>query len=177
MTLSFPVIRRWRGLGTSGAAAVELAIATPFLVLLIIGVIDFSAWMNSSQAIAAATRIGAEFARDSSTCQSSSTGINYSAPTPTIGTACLTGIANAMQNSFAYATGTLTVNSPTATNLGLVCTCDNGSSIACGDTACPAAIAPKRVYIKVSAAETITPIITWPGFPTTLDGLTEIRLQ
>ena len=148
---------------------------TPFLLVLILGVIDFGGYMNSSQAIAAATRIGAEYARDSSACSIGTTGINLGATPPTIATACTDGIASAIKNAFAYGTA-LTVITPTQTSTGLACYCDDRSSIGCGSsTVC--ASPPKRVLIKVSASQAITPILSWPGFPTTLNGVTEIRLQ
>jgi hypothetical protein len=169
-------------LGTAGAVAAELAMATPFLVLLILGVIDFGAYMNSSQQVAAATRIGAEFARDSTTCQNSANGIDTDKVV--INAACLSGATNsieaAMTNSMNFGSA-LTFPNMSACNTSpspcLTCQCEDGSSIACGNSACAAAIAPKRVFVTVSASLAITPILSWAGFPTTVPGLTQIRLQ
>jgi hypothetical protein len=148
------------------------------LLPLTIGTIEFGGYLNGTQAIAAATRAGAEYALDSSDCQNSATGIQYSATSPTIGNTCLTGITAAMKNAFAYGTA-ITVNSPTSTSTGLACYCDDGSSIACGNTACPTATAPRQVFIKISASVTTNAIVSWPGSPTTLTlkGVTEVRLQ
>jgi Flp pilus assembly protein TadG len=157
-------------LDTIGAVAAELAIVTPFLVLLILGVIDFGAYMNGSQAIAAATRIGAEYARDGATCRS---GVQV-LPTPSISTACTNGIENAMQDALNFSPA-LTFPNPPA----LTCQCDDGGAIDCGNNSCATAgrPAPNRVLITVSASQTIDPILGWAGFPTTLSGLTQIRLQ
>jgi Flp pilus assembly protein TadG len=42
---------------------------TPFLLTLIFGGLDFGALFNTSQVIAASARNGAEYARNSPTCQ------------------------------------------------------------------------------------------------------------
>jgi hypothetical protein len=169
----------------AGAVHAELAIATPFLVMLILGVIDFSAYMNSSQQIAAATRIGAEYARGSTTCQSNTTGIDP--VSNVVNTQCIgsvsggTGIEGAMQDSMNFSAGALTV--PTAP--ALTCQCDDGTlanpnaTNGCGNYSCAAnnRPAPNRVFITVTASLAITPIVSWPGFPSTVTGLTQIRLQ
>jgi hypothetical protein len=172
--------RGWRH--TAGAVAAELAIAIPFLVLLILGVIDFGAYMNDSQQVAAATRIGAEFARDSTVCQNSSTGIDT--VSVVINAPCLSANANsieaAMINSMNFGSA-LTFPDMAACGTSpsscLTCKCDDGSAIDCGNTACPAATAPKRVFVTVSASLAISPLVFWPGFPTAVTGLTQIRLQ
>ena len=169
-------------LDTAGAVAAELAMATPFLVLLILGIIDFGAYMNSSQQVAAATRIGAEFARDSTTCQNSTTGIDT--VKLVINADCLSGATNsieaAMTNSMNFGAALTFPNMTTCSTSPspcLTCKCDDGSAIDCGNTVCPAATAPKRVFVTVSASLAITPILSWAGFPTAVPGLTEIRLQ
>src|SRR5262249_25069367 len=81
--------RLHRGLrDTAGAAAAELGLVAPFFIFMFLGIVDFGGYMNGSQAIAVATRIGAEYARDSATCKS---GVQV-LPTPSISTACTTGI-------------------------------------------------------------------------------------
>jgi hypothetical protein len=157
-----------RFLGTAGAAAVEFALVTPFLLLLIFGGIDFGNFFNSSQGIAAATRAGAEYARGSSTCLN---GIDLAI----ISTDCTTGITNAMQSSFSF-NPPLTFPTPPA--LACYCDGDNGT-ITCGDFSCggPTGRGYNEVFISVSASQAITPLIPLPGFPATLNGLTELRLQ
>ena len=46
----------------SGVAAVELALATPFLVLLAVGVVDFGLAWNQQMALSNAVRAGAQYA-------------------------------------------------------------------------------------------------------------------
>jgi TadE-like protein len=157
-------------LGTAGAAAVEFALVTPFLFLLIFGGIDFGNFFHSSQAIVAATRAGAEYARGSSTCQAGIQVLN----TPQISTNCTTGITNAMQNSFSF-NPALTFPTPPA--LACYCDGDNGT-ITCGNVSCATAgRGVNEVFVSISASQAITPLIPLPGFPATLNGLTELRLQ
>jgi TadE-like protein len=159
-----------RFLGTAGAAAVEFALVTPFLFLLIFGGVDFGNFFNSSQAIAAATRAGAEYARGSSTCKAGIQVLN----TPQISTNCTTGIKNAMQNSFSFNPA---LTFPTSPALACYCDGDNGT-ITCGDFSCATAgRGNNEVFVSVSASQAITPLIPLPGFPATLNGLTELRLQ
>lgn len=167
--------RRRRSLGTGGAAAVELGLALPFLVLLVIGIIDFGTYLDGSQALAAATRVGAEFARDSTTCKA---GIQVLS-NPQISAACVGsgstgGIEGAVQNAANF-NPALTFPNPPA----LTCQCDDGTSIACGNNSCATAgrPAPNRVFVTVRARQTFSPIIPWPGFPTVLNGTTVLRLQ
>jgi Flp pilus assembly protein TadG len=189
-----PPDRRGLSHDAAGAVAMELAVATPFLALLIIGLVDFSVYINGSQAIAAATRVGAEFARDSSTCRNSATGISYAATAPTIGAACATGINAAMQDSAAFSPALTNPASPAcggAASMCLACYC---ASTADPNTYAPCTVVggvwrscftdppngytgPNRVFVMVTARQTVTPLFSWPGFPTELDGLTELRIQ
>lgn len=156
-------------LGTAGAAVVELALVMPFLLSLLVGGLDFAYLFNTSQAVAAATRAGAEYAHNSTTCQSGIDVLN----TPQITTNCINGIQNAMQSSYPFTT-VLTFPS----GVTLACYCDgDGGIIICGNTSCVTAIRGNtEVSIKVTAREAFTPVVSLPGFPTTLNGVTEFRL-
>ena len=170
-------ISRWRAkraggrfLGADGAVAVEFAILAPILAILAVGIGDFGALMNGSEALAAATRIGAQYARDNPTCQAGIQVLN----TPPVSTACRDGIRGAMQNSMSF--------NPALTfpaNFTLTCECDDGTAIACGNNSCATLgrPAPNRMFITVSASQAFTPLITWPGMPAVLNGGTELRLQ
>lgn len=56
-----PGLRRFLT-ATSGVAAVELALATPFLVALAVGVVDFGLAWNRQMSLANAVRAGAQYA-------------------------------------------------------------------------------------------------------------------
>jgi Flp pilus assembly protein TadG len=157
-------------LGTAGAAAVEFALVTPFLVALTFGGVDFGTLFKTSQTIAAATRVGAEFARSSPTCQAGIQVLN----TPQVSAACATGIKNAMQNAGNF---TPALTFPTAPVLACYCDSDN-STITCGNNPCTTINkGNNEVFIRVTARQAITSLIPWPGFPATLNGLSELRLQ
>ena len=170
MRFKLAMIAKWRRrgfLGTAGAVAVELAIITPFLLLLIAGVIDFGTYMNNSQAIAAATRAGAEYAHDNSICNA---GIASLAALPT---GCTTGITSTV-------TGSGSLDPTPAVTATLNCESAPGTSTTCGPP-CPGSCpcCTNRIFIKVSTSQTFTPIIPWPGIPASaaVAGVTEIRLQ
>jgi hypothetical protein len=155
---------------SSGSVAVELAFVVPIVALIAIGIADFGTLATRTDALAGATRIGAEYAKNSTTCQA---GIQILA-TPQVNSPCTTGIQNAVTNSVTF--------NPAPTfpaSFPLTCECDDGTSIACGNNSCAAAgrPAPNRVFIRVSASQSFTPVISWPGAPSTLNSATEIRLQ
>jgi len=165
-----------------GSATVEFALVAPFLILLALGIADFSTLFNDYQALAAATRIGAEYARNSTTCQS---GINTVASPPTVSAACITGIQDAIANSIYF--------SPAPTfpaSFGtLRCECESTSPPSANPPPCagpanfdscfanpPAGgTGPNRVFITVSANQSFAPLTPWPAV--TLQTITELRIQ
>jgi hypothetical protein len=167
---------------TAGAVAAELAMVAPFLALLIIGVIDFGAYMNAAQQVAAATRVGAEYARDSTTCQNTQTGIDPI--NALIKPDCLTGNAQTgavgieatMTNSGNFGSAMEFTNMSGCGSAGSSCvTCEcGGASATCGN---PPPCSNQQVFVTVSASLQITPILNWPGFPSTASGSTQIRIQ
>ena len=186
------MIGGWLGrglLGSGGSVAVELALTLPFLILIVMGVADFGTFLNQAQSLAAATRIGAEYARDSVTCNA---GIQVLPPPPTISSACVTGISNAITISTLVNTATVTIPTPT-----LVCQCESTGVPAtyhvCAGTnnfdlcfANPPTgfTGPSRYFITVSASQPFTPLFTWSGgpglpglalLPNTVSAVTELR--
>jgi Flp pilus assembly protein TadG len=157
-------------LDVAGAVAVELGILAPLLVILAVGIVDLGNLLNNDQALAAAARIGAQYARNSTTCQTGIQVLN----TPQVSTACGNGIQSAMTNSMNYSAGALTFPA----SFPLTCQCDDATAIACTSSCAAAARpAPNRVFITVSASQSFTPMIAWPGMPSAINGGTEIRLQ
>ena len=154
--------RRYRG--TDGTVVTEFALAAPILVTIVIGIADLGMLAAKTAALEGATRVGAEYARNNSTCQSD---IQASS--------CITGIKNAIQSSgnFSPALTFPSGSSPFPPS----CECDDGTSITCGTTCVGAGKTPNRVLIKVTASQAYTPIISWPGIPTSLTASTELRIQ
>jgi Flp pilus assembly protein TadG len=154
--------RAGRGLlGSDGAVLVEFALAAPILVTVVLGIADFGMMAAQNAALEGATRVGAEYARNNSTCQED---ISSSS--------CITGIENAVTNSGNFSPAITFPSSPSAS-----CGCDDGSSITCGTTCVGAGKTPNRVFITVTASQTFTPILPWPGIPTSLTATTEMRVE
>ena len=149
-------------LGSDGTAIVEFAFAAPILVVLVLGIADFGMLAARTAALEGATRVGAEYARNmtTSTCHDITS------------SSCITGIENAMQNSGNFSPALTFPSDPSAS-----CECDDGTSITCGTTCVGAGKTPNRVLITVTASQSYTPILSWPGLPTSLTASTEIRVQ
>ena len=75
-------------LGIAGSMAVEFALTAPILIGLVAGIADFGMLTARTAAIAGATRVGAEYARNNSVRKAD-----------VQATSCITGIKNAMQNT------------------------------------------------------------------------------
>jgi Flp pilus assembly protein TadG len=148
-------------LGSDGTAIVEFAFAAPILVTLVLGIADLGLLAARSAALEGATRVGAEYARNNSTCQADISG-----------SSCITGIKNAMQNSGSFSPAITFPSDPSPS-----CECDDGTSITCGTTCVGAGKVPNRVLITVTASQAYTPILSWPGIPTSLTASTEMRVQ
>jgi Flp pilus assembly protein TadG len=148
-------------LASDGTALVEFALAAPILVTVVLGIADFGMMAAQNAALEGATRVGAEYARNNTTCQA-----NIS------GSSCITGIENAMTNSANFSPPITFPSSPSAS-----CECDDGTSITCGTTCVGAGKTPNRTLITVTASQNFTPILPWPGIPTSLTASTELRIQ
>jgi Flp pilus assembly protein TadG len=153
-------------LGVDGAAAVELAITAPVLVLLGLGVADYGVLMGSAASLESAARAGAEVAK-----------IN-----PSVTAASLTSLG-------LFPSGA----TPTVTS---VCTCvDNtwpgGATCPPGpfDTPCAGKTNPfvagtpvdPRVfeYVQVTGTQNFTPMVSYSkfGFPPSMTGQAFTRTQ
>jgi Flp pilus assembly protein TadG len=164
------IVARRRGdlLGAAGSATIEFALVASVLLFLALGIADFGVMFNNYQALAAATRIGAEYARDNPTCQSTATGINTLA-NPPVGASCVTGIQSAISNSIYFPASTLSFPSSgaCANNWpGVICQCDDGNSIACDQTCAsqnPPRPTPNRVFVAVCTNQKFTPLVLWGG--------------
>jgi Flp pilus assembly protein TadG len=129
----FGILRDRGDAHESGTAAVEFAIVAPLLVALVIGVADYGSLMNSTAALVAGTRSGAEVAKAN----------------PSVSADDLTAL-----NIFPSGA---TPSQPTFS-----CTCIDNTSATCPGINDPnpcAAKTPSRVlkYITVSASQTFAP--------------------
>jgi Flp pilus assembly pilin Flp len=169
----------------AGAVAVELGLLTPFLAILTIGIVDLGNLLNNWQALAAAARIGAEYAMNSPVCKNPTTGINLIVNPPNIQSACMTNIEDAVTHSLNYSSLTFPNLVSCTDGVGgqcfpITCECDDGTSIACGSScaaASPARPGPNRIFITIAARQSFTPMIAWSGMPSAINGVAELRLQ
>jgi hypothetical protein len=133
--------------------AAEFALLAPTIILIAAGIADFGMLTSNSAGLTATTRIGAEYARLH--------------PTDT------EGIQNSMLSSMSF---TSALSFPTSFLQS--CECDDGTLIVCTQS-CAAAgrPGPNRIFITISASQSFTPLVPWPGIPTTLTATTKIRFQ
>jgi Flp pilus assembly protein TadG len=169
----------WRHFGSEGSVAVELGLTAPILVILAVSLVDLGNFFNFSQALEAATRIGAEYARAGLNCQQSwgSATVESFASS-----GCQVAVQNAITSSMAFVPA---LNPPT---VSLSCDCASTANPAtyqptpCG-TSCftspPAGgyTGPNRVFVTVGATQPFSAMISWPKMPTTLAAVTTIRVQ
>ena len=155
-----PFMRRTyrRFLGVEGAVLVEFALAAPILVTLVLGIADFGMLAANTAALEGVTRVGAEYARN--VCKGD------------MSSSCISGIKSAMTSTGNFNPPITFPSDPSAS-----CECDDGSSITCGTTCSGAGKTPNRVLITVTASQSYTPILPWPGLPSSVTASTEMRVE
>jgi len=124
-----------------GGAAVELAVVSPLLLLLIIGVLDYGRAFYTSITVANAARAGAE----------------YGAQGP-VQSADVAGMKDFAQGDGAEA-GTLTLSARRY--------CECGGAAATCTTTCVGGAAPD-VFVEVTATKALNMLLPYPGLPSTL---------
>ena len=150
-------IRRWRrrAESTTGAALVEAAVVSPFLLLLVFGAGDFGRVMYYGITLENAARAGAAFGSQSTGHLTDSTNIR-------------TAAQQEAQNI-----GSITVNS------SRICECPAGTAVSCGTSSCAGYGAP-LAFVEVTATTTFTPLTGgFPGIPasTPLSRSAKVRAQ
>jgi Flp pilus assembly protein TadG len=166
---------RFCGSGNMGAAAVELAITAPFMIVLALGIADYGYLMNASASLEGATRAVAEYARDSPQCAAG--GLSSSS--------CITGINNLVStlqtnnNPLSSATFAPSAALSTAANY---CTCTDGTVVSCSTGTCSVGTPPDtRVlqYIRVTATQNINPLVSYGTYTSakSLNAQTTTRIQ
>jgi Flp pilus assembly protein TadG len=140
-------------LGCGGSVAAEFALVAPLLVLIATGIVDFGMLATRSAVLVATTRIGAEYA--------------MSHPADAL------GIQNSMRNAMDFIPALSFPPSFTCTS-----ECNDGTTIACSEScAANGRPGPNRLFVRISASQAFTPLVPWPGIPTSLTAATELRLR
>ena len=132
---------KWFRRSSRGGAAVELAVITPLLVLLAIGVMDYGRVFFTSIAVANAARAGSEWGA-----------FDNNRPLQ------LTDIQNfAMSDAQEFG---ITVNA------ARVCKC--GDTVIGSCTSSCGAYGEARVFVVVTATKTVDMLLPYPGLPSTV---------
>ncbi len=121
-----------------GGALLELAVVMPLLILLAIGVMDFGRVFARSIVVANAARAGAEFG-----AQSGATTVD-------------TAVINQFARQDGQGVSTLRVTSQR------ICRCGGTGVVGC-TSSCSAGYGPVRVFIEVTARDTVAMILSYPG--------------
>jgi Flp pilus assembly protein TadG len=136
-----------------GSVAVEFALVVPVIIVIGVGIVDFGMLAAKSAGLVASARIGGEYARHHPL---DTTGIQYSMQSAMSSAPALT-----FPTKFAWS-----------------CECDDATPIACSQSCSTnGRPGPNRVFMRVSASQIFTPLVPWPGFPTILTAIAEVRLQ
>jgi Flp pilus assembly protein TadG len=130
-------LRLMRG-SESGQALIELAVVGSLLVLIALGMIEFSPVIRSSIEVSNAAKAGAQYAAQNGATASDSTGI---------------------QNAAAAAAPDL--SGLTATS-SYACVCSDGSSSTCQNTDCANSHIEESVTVNTQV--NVTPMLELPGF-------------
>lgn len=173
---------------TGGAAAVELAVITPIILVLLTGTIDLGAMATYGLGLDAAVRDAANFAM---TCSydDSSLNVNCTGESGYPGHATMCGIITGYTtNPCGSAATTIQVTFPNAqeaagtANYPQACSWDNSpttyfdcyQAATCSTTQSQC---PMHTYITIKAVETLSPILEWVGMPTSITRTLTFRVS
>jgi hypothetical protein len=136
-----------------GSVAAEFAIVAPAVIVIAVGIADFGSLATESAELAGAVRIGAEYAR------------LYPLDTTGIQKSVQDAVSNASALSF-------------PASFPHSCECNDVMPITCGEScATVGRQGPNRVFKRISANYSFTPLVPWPGIPAILTATTEVRVQ
>lgn len=147
----------WACLGRSecGSALIEMALVSPLLLLLVLGVGDFGRILYHGITLSNAARAGAAYGAQSTLHLGDAAGIQLAA------------------EEEAQNIGPITVTSER------VCECASGTAVACTTASCSGYGAP-MAFVRVTTSTTFTPIsASFPGIPdgATLTRVAKVRAQ
>jgi Flp pilus assembly protein TadG len=120
-----------------GQSLLEVAIFAPFMILLMLGIIDIARYSFAAATLANSARTGAEYGS-----QNFATALDY------------TGMQAAATDDASYIPGL-------AVTASSMCVCSDGSSSQCLPTDCSSS--HRLTYVTVTSSATIKTIITYPG--------------
>ncbi|HYU79380.1 MAG TPA: TadE/TadG family type IV pilus assembly protein [Vicinamibacterales bacterium] len=143
----------------SGSAIIELAFSLPFLVVLLVGTIDFGRVFYAAMTVTHAARAGVAYGTQDGK-SNDTTGMQNAAA------AAATDVAGFSSTAVRLCACYTTAIPPTPnppTNAACTATC-TGS---------------RWIYVQVTASKTFTTLVTWPGVPSsvTIQRVAKMRTQ
>jgi Flp pilus assembly protein TadG len=133
--------RRYCSNRTTGQASVEMAFSVPLLIVLLLVAVEAGRICLVATGLSSAARAGVQYGAQNLTTVSDTSG---------------------MQNAAKADAPNLTGMTATAS---YYCECSDGSASTCLATDC--ASSHRLTYVKVNTSATYTPLVNWPGIPTT----------
>ena len=147
---------RWRDdqRSESGAAIVEMAVITPLLLVLALGVGDFGRVLYTAITLSHAARAGAAYGAQSTGYTGDTEGIQQAAD------------------------GEAQEIAPISVTSQRVCECTGGASVSCMVPNC-GGYGPPRVFVEVTTTRTFQTLVPFPGVPATvaLSRTAKVRVQ
>jgi Flp pilus assembly protein TadG len=158
-----------------GIAAIEFALMTPILVVLVLGAADYGTLMNTSASLRGATRAGAEYAK-----------ANWNNPSVTnVTTATEQTVCGFLGLTYSSSSASCSpVTPPVTPGVSTSCTCDDDTSVTpcppTGANPCASQTNPGVLqYVTVTAQQNFNAILSWTSvvFPTQVSATTTVRTQ
>lgn len=134
-----------------GVAAVEFAMVVPFLVLVLLGILDFGSYINAKMRMENTSRAVAQYIVQGGDIESIETDI----------------IASSNMSE--------TERQSTQFSTEYACECRQGESTFCGDSCGQDDYL--RVFVEVKMGMNYSPTLPWPGLPNNIRLTSAVRLQ
>lgn len=135
-----------------GAAAVEFALVSPFIIFLIVGMMDFAFYINQRMALESLARAAAEYVVKG-------------------------GDIELVQQDVLQSSGLMPEDEeeePVEVSDEIACECGGGEIVTCGE-ACPNGY--QRRFYSISLSKTYSSMFKYPGLPQTMVLTGNTRLQ
>lgn len=132
-----------------GAALAELALVIPFLMLLLVGIVEVGRFAEYSIRVANAARAGVQYGAQNLATASDKAGMESAATTDTQSVAGMTATATT-----AY------------------CACADGTTANCATAIASCSANHRIVYVRVDTTGTLQSLLNYPGLPASLKTIT-----
>jgi Flp pilus assembly protein TadG len=158
----------------SGQSLLEVALVTPLLLLLVMGVIDMGRYMYQAILLGDAARAAVGYAAQTPYTGVDATGMCDAASNDFFDGASPTCSCNAIASTGSFSctgkTGSSSATSLTVSSSGYLCECDaaGGASGGCEPPPTCATDVPLVTSVRVTASSTFSPMLPYPGIPVSI---------